>query len=142
MVFACLLSNLVYTGAIFRAVFRDNDSQVAGREKKSLIPKQTRHSSKGHRATVAAKLGECLSFSYAVGVPCHDFCTFLSFFHTLKGQTAHQVVVVTLMPAMLGNYSFIVFAFSGLAVNVRITDVHPNRVDTMLLCGRLAILFL
>jgi hypothetical protein len=54
-------------------VLRNNNGQIAGRKKESLITEHTRHTGQGHWAAVPAKFRKSLSFRNAIGVPCHVF---------------------------------------------------------------------
>jgi hypothetical protein len=76
MIFCCLLVYMIHLTnvcGVLLAMFRNNDRKITGRKEKRLIPKQTRYSRKGHRATVTAELRKCLTLRNAIGVPCHNF---------------------------------------------------------------------
>ena len=75
---------LVHPGSVFRAVFGDDDRQIAGRKEESLITEQTRDPGQGHWAAVTAKFRKCLSFCNAIGIPS----MFISFQSALRGLTA------------------------------------------------------
>ena len=64
---------LIHPCTVFRAVLGDDDSQIAGGKKESLITEHARDPGQRHRAAVPAKFRKCQSFCNAIGVPCHMF---------------------------------------------------------------------
>src|ERR1700727_3023450 len=68
VILGCLL---VHPCTVFRAVFGDDDGQIAGGEEECLVTEHARNPSQGHRTAMPAKFRKCLSFCNAIGVPCH-----------------------------------------------------------------------